>query len=246
MQVEEDKGAAKALVTQAVMSDSIENSEGQSTPPTAINGLTGEQWQTLISLLNTAKLGPAEKLYGKCPVFSWIVDSRAFHHMIAQLECFTDVCNIVDCFVGLPNGDQIVATKAGIVVVDGTLKLTNVLYVPRLNCNLISVSKLTKQNNCIVQFTDESCVIQDCISRVVIGAGKQREGLYYLQEYVTTAAVKTKNDLTLDLWHKWLGHASFGAMKLLSNMESSRNNDICNKACEICLRAKQSRGTFSY
>ena len=63
------RGAAKALAVQAVMSDSIESSEGQSTPPTAISGLTSEQWQTLVSLLNAAKLGPAEKLNGKCPVF---------------------------------------------------------------------------------------------------------------------------------------------------------------------------------
>ena len=48
-------------------------------------------------------------------------------------------------------------------MLDGGLKLTNVLYVPKLNCNLIFVS----------QMMDElKCVVQDHISRTLIGAGE--------------------------------------------------------------------------
>lgn len=51
------------------------NGDGSNTTHNAINGLTGEQWQTLVSLLNTAKLGGTEKLNGKCSIFSWIIDT---------------------------------------------------------------------------------------------------------------------------------------------------------------------------
>lgn len=42
------------------------------------------------------------------------------------------------------------------------LKLENVLFVSQLTYNLISISKLIDAFNCIVQFTNALCVIQDC------------------------------------------------------------------------------------
>ena len=48
----------------------------------------------------------------------------------------------------------------------------NVLYVPKLNCNLVSISKLCKQLNCAVTFYDNSCVIQDRILKTPIEAGE--------------------------------------------------------------------------
>jgi len=51
------------------------------------------------------------------------------------------------------------------------MTLKNVLYVPNLNCNLISISKLCKQLNCVMTYFDEFCVIQDRTSRTLIGAG---------------------------------------------------------------------------
>ena len=55
-------------------------------------------------------------------------------------------------------------------MLDGGLKLTNVLYMPKLNCNLISVSQMMDELKCVVQFTDKLCVVYD--RRVV---EKQRE-----------------------------------------------------------------------
>ena len=54
------------------------------------------------------------------------------------------------------------------------LKLTNVLYVPKLNYNLISVSQMMDELKCVIQFTDKLCVVQDHISRTLIGAGEWR------------------------------------------------------------------------
>ncbi|WVZ24907.1 hypothetical protein V8G54_003451 [Vigna mungo] len=87
--------------------------------------------------------------------------------------------------------------------------------------NGLTVSKLINQTNCTVRFTDKSCVTQDRISRMVIGAGEQREGLYYLDRKVTVAAMKTMNDMTLDLWHKRLGHASFRVLGMIPHVKSS-------------------------
>ena len=60
--------------------------------------------------------------------------------MTGTLSLLHDLRDIVPCIVGLPNGNKVVATKEGSVVLDGGICLENVLYVPGLTCNLFSVS----------------------------------------------------------------------------------------------------------
>ncbi|KAH0639303.1 hypothetical protein KY290_036572 [Solanum tuberosum] len=60
---------------------------------------------------------------------------------------------------GLPDGQHTIATKDGSVKLSKNLKLGNVLFVPRLKCNLIYVSQLIDEVDCIVQFTKKLCII---------------------------------------------------------------------------------------
>lgn len=43
-----------------------------------VSGLSGEQWQTLVNLLNNVKLGAVENLTGKHNFIQWIIDTGAF------------------------------------------------------------------------------------------------------------------------------------------------------------------------
>ena len=70
------------------------------------------------------------------------------------------------------------------------MKLHNVLFVPKLKCNLISVSLLLRYSGLVIQLTDKFCVIQDRSTRKVIGVGEQREGLYFLKEATSVHAFK--------------------------------------------------------
>ena len=164
--------------------------------------------------------------------------------MTGQLDCLTNIHNIFECSIGLPNGEETVATKEGNVVLNERLQLKNVLYVPSLQCNLISVSQLLKNSNYTVQFTDKLCLIQDPTSRTPIGAGEQREGLYYLRGFVKAAAMKTNKEVSLDLLHQRLGHASLKVLQTLPNVSPGSKSNLYTQTCEICLRAKQSRANF--
>ena len=62
---------------------------------------------------------------GKCSV--WIIDSGASSHMTADLNLLREIKEITGCPVGLPVGKQVLATKAGIVILDGGLKIGSVL-----------------------------------------------------------------------------------------------------------------------
>ena len=115
-----------------------------------LNGLSNEQWQTLLGLLNSAKPGAPEKLTGKCMIRGWIIDSGASHHMTGQLELLRNLQEIMECSVGLPDGKHTVATKEVTIVLNDALTLNKVLYVPNLKCNLLSVSQLVNESGCVV------------------------------------------------------------------------------------------------
>ena len=212
------------------------------TPGGQINipGLSSEQTQRLLSLID----GPAggyEKLSGNV---SWMLDSGASSHMAGDVTLLNKVEKIPPVAIGLPNGTYTMAQEQGSVALARGLELKKVLYVPRLNCNLVSISKLCKQLNCSVTYFDDVCVIQDRTSRTLIGAGEQREGVYYYKESKVNQvnAVSTRG-----LWHKRLGHPSSDVLSLLPrslglDCGSTKAKD---EFCEICLRAKQTRHKFS-
>jgi len=100
-------------------------------------GLTTEQWQTLVELLNAQKTNSNDKMTGERDTNTWIIDTGASNHMTGNLNHMHELRDIQSCLVGLPNGQHTTVIKEGSVVLDGGLKLTNVLYVPKLNCNLI-------------------------------------------------------------------------------------------------------------
>lgn len=84
--------------------------------------------------------------------------------------------------IKLPDGRLTSATKHGRVHLGSSLSLQDVVFVDGLQCHLISVSQLTRDRGCIFQITDKLCVIQDRITKMLIGASEQQSGLYFLEE----------------------------------------------------------------
>lgn len=152
---------------------STDDGERSSTEPQTNNfpGYNKEQWTKLMELLKTNKSD--ERLFGKKIFNNWIVDSGPSHHMTGNIEMFTDVHKISPSPVGLPNGKNTYAVKEGSLFLGGTSYLHHVLFVPNMNCTLISVAKLLHDLNCTVTFDYDLCVIQEQTSRTLIGAGEQ-------------------------------------------------------------------------
>ncbi|GAA0158239.1 hypothetical protein LIER_15322 [Lithospermum erythrorhizon] len=62
--------------------------------------------------------------------------------------------------------------------------------------------------NCVVSFVKSGCLIQDRCSRMLIGLGERRGGLYYFRggiEEQANRAVETQDPM---VWHQSLGHPS--------------------------------------
>lgn len=67
------------------------------------------------------------------------------------------------------------------VCLSSTMLLKNVVFVPALHCNLLSISMLTRETNFSTIFSSASCVFQDLASGMTIGSADCCTGLYLLQ-----------------------------------------------------------------
>lgn len=208
----------------------------------AMTGLNKDQWDKLVRLLGEK---PEEaRLTGKSCRDDWIVDSGASHHMTGAVECLFDVHTVTPCLVGLPNGKLVIADQEGSVALTDKMTLHSVLFVKELKCNLISVSQLIDELNCIVLFSKTCCLLQDLTLMTPIGVGRRKDGVYFLQEVKMVSRVKkvdAKEKESLELWHKRLGHASHKRIRQLPVVDSS---GVELSVCDICFRAKQCRSEF--
>ena len=75
---------------------------------------------------------------------SWMLDSGVSCHMAGNTSMMNKIQKIAPIAIELPNETYTVVFEKVSVFLGQKLKLDNVLRVPKLNCNLISISKLCK------------------------------------------------------------------------------------------------------
>ena len=216
--------------------DTATSSAEEHHPAATAMGFTPEQVQRILSLIETPKSTP-EKLSGK---ENWLLDSGASCHMTGSLSLMHDIHDVELISVELPDGSVTMATKGGSISLNSKLRLNHVLYVPGLNCSLISIAQLIDENFCDVTFTKKLCVIQDPTTRSPIGVGEPRRGVYYLKKSFPATIQVNKVD-SYDTWHYRLGHPPIQALSKVSSFSSSQHKSY---SCDVCFRSKQTRLSF--
>ena len=89
-----------------------------------------------------------------------------------------------DCsktFIINANGVSSPIKGVGTLCLSPSLSIPDVLFVLTLNCNLFSVSKLTKSHSYVASFYPTHCLFQTIHSKEKIGSGRESERLYYLE-----------------------------------------------------------------
>ena len=71
---------------------------------------------------------------------------------------------------------------SGTFYISPTLILKSDLFVPKLDCNLISINKLNRDLNYETKFLANSCVFQDLESGKMIGNAEFSGALYLLKD----------------------------------------------------------------
>ena len=188
---------------------------------------------------------------------TWIVDSGATVHMCHDRQSFTDLYqleNPIDVVLG--DGRALTAVGRGEVVLDMFLPngesrsctLCDVLYVPQLSHNLISVAKAT-QTGKVVKFTKSACYMLNRKHQMVAKATKV--GSLYQLDYKPNheqASVAEKSDFKEDIWHKRFGHLGIRSLQRLAREELANgfNFDVSQTLsfCEMCPLGKQHQTKF--
>jgi GAG-pre-integrase domain len=153
--------------------------------------------------------------------------------------------------VHIGNGKPLsIAHKGSSVLKNGatTLKLNNVLHVPEIAKNLISVSQLTLDNKVSVEFSPHCCFIKDLETRQTLLIGTLHNGLYKLNlQSVNKHEVYQVSSSTPAVWHNRLSHCSSTVQDQLVKNQLISITQTRNKApfsCSYCCRAKAHKIPF--
>ena len=183
-----------------------------------------------------------------CTQNGWIIDSGASDHMTSEYTLFTTYSPCAgNSKIRIADGSLSSIAGKGSIRLSNSITLESVLHVPKLSCNLLSVSQLTKASNCCAKFLPSYCIFQDLSSGKTIGSAKECEGLYYFAEDLVKEQccniVSSSKTSDILLWHSRMGHPNFKYMKQLFPSLFS-NNSLGDFHCDICEYAKHHRSSF--
>nr|KAJ0210667.1 hypothetical protein LSAT_V11C400199170 [Lactuca sativa] len=179
----------------------------------------------------------------------WILDSGASQHVCHDINLFMNKRMVFNHIVTLPNKVTLHVHMIGDIKIDFLFILKDVLYVPEFDLNLISVSALTRSQHLIVQFTCQNAYIQDVHHKKMIGKADNIQDLYVInnngQQVCNSNLDSRINTVSLDLWHKRLGHPSNNCLVPIKTLlDVSITHSDCKQHCSICPLAKQKQLPF--
>jgi hypothetical protein len=254
------KSSAKLAIT-----DGRDGDGGDSDTETTISST--ETARAMVSLSDHEDIGN-----------QWILDSGATCTMCSNRDWFCNFTRLpAPVTVVLANKHQILGTGSGNVLTKAQGKwhravLQNILYVPDLHGNLLSVKQLVNRGNSI-QFTKDGCKLLDPRGTVfcevthsgslyplpirVLMPESARVAITQLDRFPTEGEVFHAALLTYDntskadaqTWHRRLGHLNDDAITRMVKRGMVHGMEITagstqDPHCEPCLSGKQTRTTI--
>ncbi|WKA09042.1 hypothetical protein VitviT2T_026720 [Vitis vinifera] len=179
---------------------------------------------------------------------TWLIDSGCTNHMTYDQGLFKELDKTVTSKVRIGNGAYLAVKGKGTVAIEGHtgLKLiSNVLYVPEINQNLLSVGQLLEKGYKVL-FEDNQCMIADAQGREVFIVQMKGKGfaLDLMQE--EQAAIHKEESNTM-LWHRRLGHFHHSALLFMKKNdlgEGLPELEVKPPTCVACQYEKQTRLPF--
>ncbi|KAI0494798.1 hypothetical protein KFK09_024941 [Dendrobium nobile] len=182
----------------------------------------------------------------------WILDTGASAHLTPDIHNvqYPNSYSGHDS-VSIANGSTVPIHNSGqgLLPLPDTprkLQLRNILHVPSLAHNLLSVSKLTVDNPISIRFDANGFVIKDKQARRPLLRGQLRDGLYRIQnQQAPSLAALHANIQTAQLWHRRLGHPHRQILSTLSHTIPDIKNVSPNFSCISCSVAKSHKLHFN-
>ncbi|GAA0144837.1 hypothetical protein LIER_05175 [Lithospermum erythrorhizon] len=184
---------------------------------------------------------------------TWYVDSGTSNHLTSDLQnlsIHTDYSRSNKIIVG--NGHSLAIDhigKAQIPTASHSLALNNVLHVPKITKNLLSVSQFNFDNNVHLEFHPFHCYGKDHQGQIVL-KGTIDQGLYKLETLASSHILGSSNNkasffalvgerTSASIWHNQLGHPT----SVIVNRVLALNNVLVvgSKEPFICTSCQMSK-----
>ncbi|KAG8480143.1 hypothetical protein CXB51_024938 [Gossypium anomalum] len=123
--------------------------------------------------------------------------------------------------------------------------ITDVLYVPDIDQNLLSVGQLVEKGYSLF-FRSGSCVIEDSLGQEVVTVPMADKCFMLDVSQLKRRAYLSQSD-SAGLWHKRLGHVNFRLLDLLHKLglaEDMTKVEPLEGVCDVCQLGKQARLSF--
>ncbi|KAJ0179561.1 hypothetical protein K1T71_005273 [Dendrolimus kikuchii] len=185
----------------------------------------------------------------------WYIDSGATMHMSRRLDWMYELQAPPIQRIMVANKNTVTVEKMGNVNIqtfanneDHWIQVRNVLLIPELGANLLSVSQLTR-NGCKVEFTNTGCNIYNA-SKKLVATARLINNMYKLNIVTGNAYAISCNESKADMytWHRRMAHLNMPDVKKLEICTEG----ICiigkceNTVCKPCCEGKQTRLAFPH
>ncbi|SOV03491.1 uncharacterized protein UDID_18685 [Ustilago sp. UG-2017a] len=189
---------------------------------------------------------------------TWILDSGATHHMVcdeSKLIAPTARRGFIDT-AGQERLQVQAIGDATLQVGNVKIPLTDVLYVPSLSKNLLSISALTEDGACVIFEESGATILQhdgsmvksktnQCKKRWEVHGDSLAAQLNDPLEGINATATPARpaSHMTSKLWHKRFGHPGRNKTKQIQTHYLGKETQLGHDArdCNCCSQAKQTR-----
>lgn len=183
---------------------------------------------------------------------NWYVDSGASMHMTKHRDWLYDEISPPVQSINVADNKTLIVKGCGKVNIhikekDGTerkIQVRNVLYIPDLATNLLSVSQMTK-NGCEVKFYNNDCKIYKNNKEIL--SAKSHNNMYIINTEQNCALMSISNEQKPFLWHQRMGHLNFSDLQRMPENVTGLEKLSPMKetiTCTTCLEGKQTRQPF--
>lgn len=181
---------------------------------------------------------------------SWLIDSGCTNHMTYDKSLFKDFVPTSESKVRIGNGVYIAAKGRGtiaITTISGTKTISDVLYVPDIDQNLLSVGQLIEKG-LKVSFESGHCLVFDATGQEILRVKMRGKSFSFDPSDEEQMAYNNEVDNT-EIWHKRLGHCHLQRMLKLKHLDMTGGGlpDFSNHLpnCDACQFGKLNRLPFS-
>lgn len=176
----------------------------------------------------------------------WFMDSGGSRHMTHESDILVNKrpANVDD--ITCANNDTLKVKSSGDTILklaDSEIPMSDVLHVPDLGVNLLSVSQIVSKGNTVF-FDKSGCTVKNGAGDIILKT-KCENGVYKISEKRAETCMMATSSY---VWHRRLGHLNLKSLKSMRDGAvggitfKDDGSEISN--CEVCSAGKMARLPF--